>query len=104
MSLYLLAATKCRLGKYEKGISILKKALAMYIPKMGFEMYFRAFGGHMQLGYTYSMLGQYENALISYHEGLKIQKEALGDKNHRVADTCRYIAESHLHVSIPLKE
>lgn len=98
MSLYLLAATKCRLGQYEEAISILKKALAMYIPEMGSEMAFGAFAGHMQLGDTYSMLGQYENAVKSYREGLRIQKQALGDNDRRVADTCRYIAESHLQV------
>ena len=81
MSLYLLAATKCRLGQYEEGISILKNALAMYIPEMGSEMDFGAFAGHMQLGDTYSTLGQYDNALISYHEGLRIQKQALGDED-----------------------
>lgn len=98
MSLHLLAATKCRLGQYEEAISILKRALAMYIPEMGSEMAFGAFAGHMQLGDTYSMLGQYENALKSYHEGLRIQKQVLGDMDRRVADTCRYIAESHLQV------
>lgn len=98
MSLHLLAATKCRLGQYEEAIAILKRAMAMYIPEMGSELAFGAFAGHMQLGDTYSMLGQYENALKSYHEGLRIQKQALGDKDCRVADTCRYIAESHLQV------
>ncbi|XP_057819411.2 protein KINESIN LIGHT CHAIN-RELATED 1 isoform X2 [Cryptomeria japonica] len=96
MGLHLLAAAKCRLGHYEEVIQILKKSLAMYTPEMGSEHTFGAFAGHMQLGDTYSMLGQYEDALQSYHAGLKIQKQFLGDMDCRVAHSCLYIAESHL--------
>lgn len=96
MGFHLLAATNCRLGKYVEAIRILKKSLGMYKPGMGSEHAFGAFAGYMQLGDTYSVLGQYDNALSSYHAGLRIQKQVLGHMDYRVAHTCLCIAESHL--------
>ena len=45
-----------------------------------------AFSGHMQLGDTYSMLGQVDRSISCYGEGLKIQIEALGDTDPRVGN------------------
>ncbi|CAB4280210.1 unnamed protein product [Prunus armeniaca] len=50
----------------------------------------------MQLGDTYSMLGQVDRSIECYEEGLKIQIEALGDTDPRVGETCRYLAEAHV--------
>ncbi|GKB42305.1 kinesin light chain-related protein 3 [Tanacetum coccineum] len=40
----------------------------------------------MQMGDTYSMLGQLENALKCYTYGLEI----------RISETCRYLSEAHV--------
>ncbi|KAE8722485.1 BEACH domain-containing protein lvsC-like [Hibiscus syriacus] len=50
----------------------------------------------MQLGDTYSMLGQVEKSIGCYEEGLKIQIQALGETDARVGETCRYLAEAHV--------
>ncbi|PPD89133.1 hypothetical protein GOBAR_DD13931 [Gossypium barbadense] len=53
------------------------------------------FSGCMQLGDTYSMMGQLDRSINSYESGLRIQIEALGDSDPR---TCRYLAEAHVQV------
>nr|GEW03542.1 hypothetical protein [Tanacetum cinerariifolium] len=52
--------------------------------------------GLMQMGDTYSMLGQLENALKCYTYGLEMQKSVLGDFDPRIGETCRYLSEAHV--------
>ncbi|XXG77492.1 hypothetical protein AAC387_Pa08g1638 [Persea americana] len=55
----------------------------------GAEYALAKFSGYMQLGDTHSMLGQLDRSIACYDEGLKIQMEAIGETDLRVAETCR---------------
>lgn len=96
ISLHLLAATCCKLGQYDEAIPVLRRSLTIYKSDVDSEHALTAFAGYMQLGDTYSLSGQYENALNSYAAGLEIQKQVLGTMDPQVAETCQYIAEAHL--------
>ncbi|KAI7733863.1 hypothetical protein M8C21_028648, partial [Ambrosia artemisiifolia] len=79
MCLHVVAAIYCSLGRFEEAIPVLDRAIK--VP---------------ELGDTHSMLGQLDRSIECYKEGLKIQMEALGDTDPRVAETCRYLAEAHV--------
>ncbi|KAB5521122.1 hypothetical protein DKX38_025441 [Salix brachista] len=53
--------------------------------------------GCMQLGDTSAMLGQIENSILCYTAGLEIQRQVLGEIDPQVGETCRYVAEAHVH-------
>ncbi|KAL6997175.1 Protein KINESIN LIGHT CHAIN-RELATED 3 [Sarracenia purpurea var. burkii] len=96
MSLHVTAAIHCNLGQYSEAIPILEHSIE--IPKIeeGQDHALAKFAGHMQLGDTHAMLGQLENSIICYTKGLEIQRQVLGDKDPRVGETCRYLAEAHV--------
>ncbi|KAK9926360.1 hypothetical protein M0R45_023594 [Rubus argutus] len=96
MSLHVLAAIYCSLGRFEEAVPVLDRAIRVPEVGRGADHALAAFSGHMQLGDTYSMLGQVDRSIDSYEEGLKIQIEALGDTDPRVGETCRYLAEAHV--------
>uniref|UniRef100_A0A2P2L765 Kinesin light chain n=1 Tax=Rhizophora mucronata TaxID=61149 RepID=A0A2P2L765_RHIMU len=96
MSLHVLAAIHCSLGRFEEAVPVLERAITVPDLKRGMDHALAAFSGQMQLGDTYSMLGQVDKSIASYEEGLKIQIEALGDTDPRVGETCRYLAEAHV--------
>lgn len=89
MSLHVVAAIYCSLGRFEEAIPVLERAIAVPEVPRGADHALAAFSGHMQLGDTHSMLGQLDRSIECYKEGLKIQMEALGDTDPRVAETCR---------------
>lgn len=89
MSLHVLAAIYCSLGRFEEAVPVLDRAIRVPEVGRGADHALAAFSGHMQLGDTYSMLGQVDRSIDSYEEGLKIQIEALGDTDPRVGETCR---------------
>ena len=43
----------------------------------------------MQLGDTHAMLGRMDESVACYGKGLEIQMAALGERDPRVAETCR---------------
>ncbi|PON92863.1 N-terminal acetyltransferase A, auxiliary subunit [Trema orientale] len=96
MSLHVLAAIYCSLGRFEEAVPVLERAIQVPDVSRGADHALAAFSGHMQLGDTYSMLGQVDRSISCYEEGLKIQIEALGDTDPRVGETCRYLAEAHV--------
>ncbi|KAB1201138.1 Nephrocystin-3 [Morella rubra] len=96
MSLHVLAAIYCSLGRFDEAMPVLERAIRVPEPPRGADHALAAFSGHMQLGDTYSMLGQVDKSIASYEEGLKIQIEALGESDPRVGETCRYLAEAHV--------
>ncbi|KAM1788330.1 hypothetical protein EV2_039461 [Malus domestica] len=96
MSLHVLAAIYCSLGRFEEAVPVLDRAIRVPEIGRGADHALAAFSGHMQLGDTYSMLGQVDRSIECYEEGLKIQIEALGDTDPRVGETCRYLAEAHV--------
>ncbi|XP_073020379.1 protein KINESIN LIGHT CHAIN-RELATED 1-like [Primulina eburnea] len=96
MSLHVVAAIYCSLGRFEESAAVLEKAIKVPDVKRGADHALAVFSGYMQLGDTYSMLGQLDRSIECYQEGLKIQMEALGDTDPRVAETCRYLAEAHV--------
>ncbi|XP_073031387.1 protein KINESIN LIGHT CHAIN-RELATED 1 [Primulina eburnea] len=96
MSLHVVAAIYCSLGRFEESAEVLEKAIKVPDVKRGADHALAVFSGYMQLGDTHSMLGQLDRSIECYEEGLKIQMETLGDTDPRVAETCRYLAEAHV--------
>lgn len=96
MTLHVIAAIHCNLGNYDEAISLLQKSIEIPDLKLGQEHSLAKFSGFMQLGDTYAMLGQLESSIKFYTTGLDIQKQALGDTDPRVGETCRYLAEAHV--------
>ncbi|KAJ8538624.1 hypothetical protein K7X08_029920 [Anisodus acutangulus] len=96
MSLHVVAAIYCSLVRFDEAIPVLERAIKVPEVLRGMDHALAVFSGYMQLGDTYSMLGQLDRSIESYKEGLKIQMEALGDTDPRVAETCRYLAEAHV--------
>ncbi|CAN0908875.1 Protein KINESIN LIGHT CHAIN-RELATED 1 [Linum grandiflorum] len=96
MSLHVLGAIYCSLGKFEEAVPVLERAITVPDLGRGIDHALAAFSGYMQLGDTYSMIGQVDKSIYCYEEGLKIQIESLGDTDPRVGETCRYLAEAHV--------
>ncbi|XP_039125522.1 protein KINESIN LIGHT CHAIN-RELATED 2-like [Dioscorea cayenensis subsp. rotundata] len=96
MSLHVIAAIHCKLRQYEQAIPVLKKSLQIPVLEHGQDHALAKFSGYMQLGDTYAMMGQLENSLQCYTKGLEIQKQTLGDRDTRVGETCRYLAEANV--------
>ncbi|KAK4743790.1 hypothetical protein SAY87_010102 [Trapa incisa] len=96
MSLHVLSAIYCSLGRFEEAVPVLERAIKVPEPARGPDHALAAFSGHMQLGDTYSMLGQVDRSIERYEQGLKIQIEALGETDPRVGETCRYLAEAQV--------
>ncbi|XP_076903005.1 protein KINESIN LIGHT CHAIN-RELATED 1-like [Bidens hawaiensis] len=96
MCLHVVAAIYCSLGRFDEAIPVLDRAIKVPEVERGADHALAAFSGYMQLGDTHSMLGQLDRSIECYKEGLKIQMEALGDTDPRVAETCRYLAEAHV--------
>lgn len=90
MSLHVLAAIYCSLGRFEEAVPVLEQAIQVPDIGRGTDHALAAFSGHMQLGDTYSMVGQIERSIGCYEEGLKIQIDALGETDPRVGETCRF--------------
>lgn len=89
MSLHVVAAIYCSLGRFEEAVPVLERAIKVPEVSGGADHALAAFSGYMQLGDTHSMLGQLDRSIECYKEGLKIQMEALGENDPRVAETCR---------------
>ncbi|KAF5729768.1 Tetratricopeptide repeat (TPR)-like superfamily protein [Tripterygium wilfordii] len=96
MSLHVVAAIYCSLGRFDEAVPVLERAVSVPDATRGADHALAAFSGHMQLGDTYSMLGQVDRSIQCYEEGLKIQIQALGETDPRVGETCRYLAEAHV--------
>uniref|UniRef100_A0A7C8ZA50 Uncharacterized protein n=1 Tax=Opuntia streptacantha TaxID=393608 RepID=A0A7C8ZA50_OPUST len=96
MSLHVVAAIYCSLGKFDEAIPVLERAIRVPDMSKGPDHALAAFSGYMQLGDTHSMLGQLDRSIDCYKEGLNIQIQTLGESDPRVAETCRYLAEAHV--------
>uniref|UniRef100_A0A0D9VB70 Uncharacterized protein n=1 Tax=Leersia perrieri TaxID=77586 RepID=A0A0D9VB70_9ORYZ len=119
MSLHVAAAIHCGLGRHADAIPVLERAVAVVtaappqppagegeVPaeeqpsaeeqQKGEEWALAAFSGWMQLGDTHAMLGRMDESIACYGKGLEIQMGALGERDPRVAETCRYLAEAHV--------
>ena len=94
MSLHVIAAIHCSLGKFSEAIPVLEQAIEIPDVELGQDHALAKFSGLMQLGDTYAMLGQFENSINGYTTGLEVQKQSLGDNDPRVGETCRYLAEA----------
>lgn len=95
MSLHVVAAIYCSLGRLEEAVPVLERAICVPDVERGPEHALAAFSGYMQLGDTHSMLGQLDRSIAYYAAGLKIQIDTLGESDPRVAETCRYLAEAY---------
>ena len=96
MCLHVLAAIQCSLEQYEEAIPVLEKSIK--IPDLGenADHALAKFSGCMQLGDVYWLLGNIEQSIKYYSEGLEIQQQALGSDDPRVGETCRYLSEAYL--------
>ncbi|KAJ8633857.1 hypothetical protein MRB53_027193 [Persea americana] len=89
MSLHVVVAIYYSLGRLEKAMPVLERAIGVPEVGRGAEHALAKFSGYMQLGDTHSMLGQLDRSIACYEEGSKIQMEAIGETDLRVAETCR---------------
>ncbi|KAL4015123.1 hypothetical protein IC575_027357 [Cucumis melo] len=96
MSLHMVAAIHCRLGQFDVAIPVLERAIEVVEPGNGLDHALAKYSGYMQLGDTYSMLGQLDQSISCYEAGLMIQIHAFTDSDPKVAETCRYLAEAHV--------
>ncbi|EXB83876.1 hypothetical protein L484_023483 [Morus notabilis] len=99
MSLHAVAAIYTSLSRLEEAVPVLERSIeAVSGVGTGSESYraLMRFSGYMQLGDTYSMMGQLEQSISCYRSGLEVQIEALGESDPRVAGTYRYLAEAHM--------
>ncbi|KAL9243151.1 hypothetical protein vseg_017075 [Gypsophila vaccaria] len=96
MSLHVTAAVYCSLGRYNEAVPVLKRSIELPSVEDGENYALAKFAGNMQLGDTYAMLGQLGNSIACYTNGLEIQREVLGEKDIRIGETCRYLAEVHV--------
>ncbi|RZC13710.1 Protein KINESIN LIGHT CHAIN-RELATED 1 isoform B [Glycine soja] len=96
MSLHVLAAIYCSLGRFEEAVPVLERAILVPDVDRGPDHALASFSGYMQLGDTFSMLGQVDRSISCYDQGLQIQIQALGDTDPRVGETCRYLAEANV--------
>ncbi|MFS7999509.1 putative tetratricopeptide-like helical domain superfamily, malT-like TPR region [Helianthus anomalus] len=96
MCMHVTAAIYCNLGQYGDAIQILENSVRILVNEESQDHALAKFAGYMQLGDTYSMLGQLENSLQCYKSGLDLQKKILGETDPRVGETCRYLAEAHV--------
>ncbi|XP_058188264.1 protein KINESIN LIGHT CHAIN-RELATED 2-like [Rhododendron vialii] len=96
MCLHVIATLYCSLGKYNEAIPVLERSIEIPVIDEGPNHALAKFSGCMQLGDTYAMLGQIENSILCYSGGLEIQRQVLGEKDPRLAETCRYVAEAHV--------
>ncbi|AES91162.1 putative 43kDa postsynaptic protein [Medicago truncatula] len=95
MCLHVTAAIYCSLGHYNEAIPILERSIEIPAVEEGKQHAIAKFASHMQLGDTYAMLGQLENSIMCYNNGLEVQRKVLGVTDPRVGETCRYIAEAN---------
>lgn len=91
MSLHAVAAIYYSLGRFEEAIPVLERSIKVLDIGNGSDHALAKFAGYMQLGDTYSMIGMWDRSVWCYESGLKIQIEALGDSDLRIAETCRYV-------------
>lgn len=96
MCLHVVATMYCSLGQYNEAIPVLERSIEIPVIDKGPNHALAKFAGCMQLGDTYAMLGQIENSILFYSGGLEIQRQVLGEKDPRLAETCRYVAEAHV--------
>ncbi|EXC20285.1 hypothetical protein L484_020503 [Morus notabilis] len=96
MCLHVLGAIYCKLGQYDEAIPVLERSIEIPVIEDGEDHALAKFAGCMQLGDTYAMMGQIENSLLLYTAGLEIQRQVLGEKDPRLGETCRYVAEAHV--------
>ena len=94
MSLHVISAIHCSLGKFNEAIPVLEQSIEIPDLELGQDHALAKFSGLMQLGDTYAILGQLESSIHCYMTGLEVQKQALGDNDPRVGETCRYLAEA----------
>lgn len=98
MCLHVVAALYCSMGKYNEAIPLLEHSVEIPIMDEGQNHALAKFSGCMQLGDTYAMLSQIENAIVWYTTGLEIQMRVLGDNDPRFGETCRYVSEAHVQI------
>ncbi|KAJ0593552.1 putative tetratricopeptide-like helical domain superfamily [Helianthus annuus] len=100
MCMHVTAAMYCNLGQYGDAIQILKNSVRILVNEESQDHALAKFAGYMQLGDTYSMLGQLENSLQCYKSGLDLQKKILGETDPRV-ETCQTALEIHKENGLP---
>ncbi|KAL5141425.1 Protein KINESIN LIGHT CHAIN-RELATED 1 [Glycine soja] len=70
MSLHVLAAIYCSLGRFEVVVPVLECAIEVPDVERDADHALAAFSGYMQLGDTFSVLGQVNRSISCYDQGL----------------------------------
>ncbi|CAO2836387.1 unnamed protein product [Amaranthus hypochondriacus] len=96
MCLHLLASIYCNANQYQEAIPLLESSIEVPNIDLGKNHALAKFVGYMRLGDIYAIMSQIEKAITFYKIGLQIQTNVLGDKDPRVGETCRYVAEAYI--------
>ncbi|KAI4328933.1 hypothetical protein L6164_021247 [Bauhinia variegata] len=96
MSLHVIAVIYSSLGRFGEAIHALERSIECPDTGDGSDHALVKASGYMLLGDAYSIVGQLDRSISCYESGLKIQIEAFGKSDPRVAETCRYLAEAHV--------
>jgi len=87
--LHVVAAIHSSLGRLDEAVEALERSILLLEGENESGHAMAQFSGYMQLGDTYSMIGQLDRAISCYESGLKIQMDVLGESDPRIAETCR---------------
>ncbi|KAK1383604.1 hypothetical protein POM88_021339 [Heracleum sosnowskyi] len=98
MCLHVVSALYCSMGQYKDAIPLLERSIEIPDMDEGQKHALAKFTRCMQLGDTYALLGLIENSILCYTAGLEIQEQVLGEKDLRLGETCRYVAEAHVQM------
>ncbi|KAL8121624.1 hypothetical protein AgCh_018384 [Apium graveolens] len=87
MCLHVTTAIYYSLGQYSEAIPFLDHSIDIHVTEKGQDHALAIYYGHMQLGDTYAIVGQFENLILCYTMGLEVQIQVMGDKDPRVEAT-----------------
>ncbi|XP_039025233.1 protein KINESIN LIGHT CHAIN-RELATED 1-like [Hibiscus syriacus] len=99
MSFHILAVIYTSLRRFEEAVLILELSIEVPVFRNGSDHALAKFSGCMHLGDKYSILGQLDQSIKFYDSVWRIQIEAHGDLDARVAETCRYLAEANVQAT-----
>eukprot|EP00271_Cylindrocystis_brebissonii_P014400 TRINITY_DN35751_c0_g1_i1.p1 TRINITY_DN35751_c0_g1~~TRINITY_DN35751_c0_g1_i1.p1 ORF type:complete len:681 (+),score=118.59 TRINITY_DN35751_c0_g1_i1:296-2338(+) len=100
MCLHLLAACSTRLGQPEEALQLLDQALAVPVESQGPDHAMMLFTTHLMMGDTWVLMSGHQEAKEAYSNAFTIQERTLGPDSEHIADTCRHVAEAHVHMML----
>uniref|UniRef100_A0A803L580 MalT-like TPR region domain-containing protein n=1 Tax=Chenopodium quinoa TaxID=63459 RepID=A0A803L580_CHEQI len=101
MSLHVVAAIYCSLGRFDEAIPVLERAIQVPDVSKGADHALAAFSGFMQLGDTHSMLGQLDKSIECYKDGYLAEAHVQTMQFEEAEKLCKQTLEIHRVHSAP---